>query len=503
MHGRGLARGLGSILWVTLVVACSDPLAPGFPERGPRPLRPTLELVEDNTLPVGALIREVTIVMPDSGGGSGSGLLFELGEVPGPVVVELAGEITLGPHTVPVTELLAPGTVMWFHLNGDFYTEAASIALFQVDPGGGRQVQFLHLSGPRNLIRFGDQDAGLHGLEVAWEFSEPVWTGRNLNDPSWGNLCPGLDDDVYCWVAPRDRISDAAPRGTITVRVYHAPPVTLKIDTVYGPNPGASFTTRPAEHTVTVKATVVPGALGPTVKWSVKPAPHVAAETPLPPSPEDGTISSFDVLDPTGARWFSYGHPGDLDKKRFGYEVEASVESGGTVYRSQPTKTVYQDEIDVVRQEYTDLDVPRGVPPRGLFVGQPPTGGVNTGDYSVMLRDAAFVAHLALLEALNSDWPIRVDQLQLNSLYRNPIHELQHIKDKSGKVIRGTLWSWHLYACAADFQTMGADSAAQDRYWNKLAAIADTLDFAEVEQKGESGVGHVHVEDHSCPTGDR
>jgi len=179
-------------------------------------------LVEDNTLPVGALIREVPIVMPEDGPVDGSEVLLALGDVTGPVVVEIAGEITLPPQSIPVTELLAPGTVMWFHLNGDFYTRFASIALFQVDPGGGRQVQFLHPSGPRNLIRFRDQGAGLHGLDLAWEFGAPEWTGRNVNDSNWPHLCPGLDDNVYCWIAPRDRISDAAPRGTITVRVYHA-----------------------------------------------------------------------------------------------------------------------------------------------------------------------------------------------------------------------------------------------------------------------------------------
>ncbi|HUL04111.1 MAG TPA: hypothetical protein VLV16_12880 [Gemmatimonadales bacterium] len=222
MHRSMLDRGLGRVLCVTLVVACSEPLAPAFPERGPRPLRPTLELVEDNTLPVGALIHEVTIGMPEEGAVSGSAVLLNLGDVTGPVVVELAGEITAPPQSVPVTELLAPGAVMWFHVNGDFYIRFASIAVVQVNPGGGRELQSLQPSAPRNQIRFRDQGAGLHGLEVVWDFGEPVWTGRNLNDPHWGNLCPGLDDDVVCWVAPADRISDAAPQGTITVRVYQA-----------------------------------------------------------------------------------------------------------------------------------------------------------------------------------------------------------------------------------------------------------------------------------------
>ena len=271
------------------------------------------------------------------------------------------------------------------------------------------------------------------------------------------------------------------------------PAVTIKIDTVYGPNPNGSFTTREGEQHVTLKATVAPATLAGSVDWSVTPAPEAAAETQAPANIPQGAPSGFPVPTPANApgRWQAYGHPGDLKVKRLGYEATATVSSGGTTHRSDPAR-VYQDEIDTAREEYVEFGI--GVPGRGEFALEPPhETGINTGDYGVMVFNNAFVSHL---NNLAFSWTA-YGQWQVNSQYRNPIHELSHIKDKNGNVIPGSLGSWHLYECAADIQTFGANAGAQHEFWNDLRQLAETLGFT-VERLKQSGVGHVHVEFHFC-----
>jgi len=270
--------------------------------------------------------------------------------------------------------------------------------------------------------------------------------------------------------------------------------VTLKIDSVYGPNANGSFTTGPGEQLITLKATIAPAALAASVDWSVTPAPEAAAETQAPATIPLGATSGFPVPPPANApgRWQGYGHPGDLKVKRLGYEATATVSSGGTTHGSEPAR-VYQDEIDVAREEYVEFGI--GVPGRGEFTVEPPLEtGINTGDYGVMVFNNAFVTHL---NNLAFGWTA-YGQWQVNSVYRNPIHELSHIKDKYGNVIRGSLNSWHLYACASDIQTFGADSAARDDFWAQLRDLATRQGFDEVEPKVLSTISHVHVEFHFC-----
>lgn len=281
--------------------------------------------------------------------------------------------------------------------------------------------------------------------------------------------------------------------------------VSIKVDTAYGHNPGTpylpsgSFTSAPGENLVTVEATAIPGTLAPGVQWSVVRTSGAAAETqPVPIPPLPGATSSFNVPPPSnpGGRWGVYSYSASLEVKRLGYEVTATVSSGGTQYQSEPPATrVYQDEIDVIRQEYVDLQVAQGDPARAHFTIQPPVAhrsgsGLNTGDYGFMVFNNDFVAHMNQLSAAWTTY----GQWQINSQYRNPAHQRFHIPQSS----RPGRNSWHQYGCAADIQTFGADSIAQDDFWRKLADLADTLGFDYVEPKNLSKVGHVHVEFHFC-----
>ena len=84
----------------------------GPPERVPG-LGPQFSLVEDNGAALGALIREVTVTMPETDATSGTAVLFARGEVTRPVVIEVTGNITVGTHAGPVTEPFYPSVVMW------------------------------------------------------------------------------------------------------------------------------------------------------------------------------------------------------------------------------------------------------------------------------------------------------------------------------------------------------------------------------------------------------
>lgn len=223
MHRLVLPRVLRTALLLTIAVACGEP-ALGPTSSAPRSggVGPHVSLVEDNTTTLGTLIKEVTIVMSPEGSAFGSEVLFAPGTLSGPIVIEISGDVTVPPHEVPVTELLAPGVVMWFHQNGDLFSKFSAVVFFELGPDGSRQLRPLMPSGPHNQIRFGEANPAEHGYELLWEFAEPEWSGRNTNDEEWqsGNVCRGLDDNVNCWEASLDRISDAPPRGTIVVRVY-------------------------------------------------------------------------------------------------------------------------------------------------------------------------------------------------------------------------------------------------------------------------------------------
>ena len=96
------------------------------------------------------------------------------------------------------------------------------------------------------------------------------------------------------------------------------------------------------------------------------------------------------------------------------------------------------------------------------------------------------------VRALNDLSYAWIDRWRINSIYRNPVHQVFHPPQS---VLNG----WHPYHCAADLQTFPAprnteaDTAAALEFWNDLAALGKNLGFA-IEPLALSGVGHVHVE---------
>jgi hypothetical protein len=279
------------------------------------------------------------------------------------------------------------------------------------------------------------------------------------------------------------------------------PAVTIKIDTVYGPNSNGSFTTKEGEQHVTLKATVTPAALAPDVEWSVTRAPQAATETQLPGTTPRAGSSSFMVPTPSNTpnRWQGYGHPGDLIVKRLGYDATASVSSGGTTYRADAAR-VYQDQIDVIRQEYVELRTPRGVPGRTEFApySRCEIVCINVGDYGFAIVNETFDDSLA---SLRRAWTEAGQQWQINGLYRNPVHNRFHVRPED----RPDPNSLHMDGCAADVQTFPiGNQTARLRFFNDLNDLARTqnLQFESLRQMGGSPT-HVHVELDPCPLPNR
>ncbi len=447
------------------------------------------------------------------------------GELSGPAIIEVAGPFQLDAGTLPVTDALTSGALLWYEesiitappirppsgapplrsgpLPGDLVlltlVREAALSFEALAPGDTAERLGVDLSGPLDSARFVDAAAASHGMQLRWWYSDG---DQSLGFPeNLDSACAFIGRFGCAALPPRDsaHLSNGQPHGEVRIRVYRAgQPVNVEIDTVYGPNPGTvyslsgSFTTLVGENVVFLQASTTPTALGPGVAWAVVPAAQAAAETQAPEPPPQGATSQFSVPTPSNAdgRWQAYGHPGALEVKRLGYEVRARVSSGATQLQSGPLR-VYQDEIDVVRQEYIDLSVLRGVPSRGRFLTELPTDpGLNTGDYGLMVWNNDFVVHL---NDLSFQWTA-FGEWRINSYYRNPTHQRFHIPGAS----RPGRNSWHLFGCAADIQTFGDDAAARDEFWTKLASLADSLGFDYVEPQAESGVGHVHVEFHFC-----
>lgn len=273
------------------------------------------------------------------------------------------------------------------------------------------------------------------------------------------------------------------------------PSATINITKAQGPNPGGSFITKRGERKIDLVASVNPTSLGPAVKWDVEDFPSDRVETPIPSNVPDGASSSFLAPMPAARRWRAIGHRDGLDKKSLAYEIFASVNANGTVARSA-SKVVRQDEIDTMREEYVELGIPQGVPPRGTIRVVPH----NDGDYTVGVFNAPFDS---LLNELKKNWA--PNQFDINGYFRNPVHNAYHVNGGGSGTISA---SWHQYGCGADIQTQppNPSSAKQLRaarnFWDGLAAEARKLGL-RVEPRDQdpanpdhaySGVGHVHVE---------
>jgi len=262
-----------------------------------------------------------------------------------------------------------------------------------------------------------------------------------------------------------------------------------------GPNDGGSFTTRSGENKLSLAAGVTPATLAPTIQWEVVDNPDDAVLTLQPNGVTPAFGPTVDAIVPPqdAGRWAAIPHRGTLTQKSLALRVTAAVDGSGTLIRSTPA-VVRQDEIDTVREEYIELGL--APPGRGQFIGEPPVDvGLNTGDYGVMVWSNAFTT---VLNALRFAWTAR---WQINSQYRNPVHQKWHVGGETN--------SAHQYSCAADLQTFPPrvedpvthelhfktvqDSLTASHYWTALADLADRQGFS-VEPLKASKIGHVHVQ---------
>lgn len=275
-----------------------------------------------------------------------------------------------------------------------------------------------------------------------------------------------------------------------------APPqnVSIQIVRAEGPN-NKSFTYARAERKILLEAAVSPADLASTVEWEVLDAPGDRVAAIPPPTAPTGALTSFDLPKHPRDRWPT-DHPGAMDRKPIRYQVTATVKKDGKVYKSEPV-VVGQDLVDTIREEYYEFDLTsldRRIPGRGDFTPSPSVGtggaGANSGDYPLAVINPAFAAKLAVLKA---SWN---DKWQINTIYRNPVHNLNgHIPNQPSKPSEVT---WHMWGCAADLQTYPtggtkAEQAARLKFWTDLFKLAKSQRW-RVEPLNASTVSHVHVE---------
>lgn len=260
--------------------------------------------------------------------------------------------------------------------------------------------------------------------------------------------------------------------------------VTARLETT---NPNSSFTAANAEHTIRLFADVTPAQFASRTQWRVEANPGYFPTPPLPSPAPVGPETSFIVTPLDEGRWpHAHADALALAPKQLSYRAVATVaDDQGVTHESGPAVAT-QDETDTMREEYVELR-PGRIPLRGEFEERTRGDlGKNTGDYTLAIINPTFEADLLTLQLRWSE------QWQLNALYRNPVHNRFHAG--------GAANSWHQYGCAADIQTFPfprntpQDLARARAFWNRLSSLARRMNF-DTEPIGDSGVGHVHVEE--------
>jgi hypothetical protein len=270
-----------------------------------------------------------------------------------------------------------------------------------------------------------------------------------------------------------------------------ARPVQIEILSAGGSNPGGSFTLGESERTIALEARVTPSDPGDVVLWDVVDAADDEVLSIAPPTVASGLSSAFTLPRHDRSRWPT-DHPGSMRRKPIRYRISATVARGDALVTSEP-KIVEQDLVDTIREEYYEFDLDalgRRIPERTDLVPSPTVQvGANNGDYPLAVLPPEFMAKLELLKGT---WKGR---WQLNTIYRNPVHNLNgHIVSKS----KPSPVSWHMWGCAADLQTFPqGGTREQYDFWHELTKLARRHGF-DTEPLGQALVGHVHVE-LDCP----
>jgi len=345
---------------------------------------------------------------------------------------------------------------------------------------------------PGEIVHFQAEGVNVTlGLPAEWWF-RPTGATDDIAVPACADhlecdFAPPSDGVMFAqsWVGSGDVGGEVA--------ISHSA-ATLTLVKAQGPNPGGSFSAKPGENQIALQAQVTPVNLSSAVTWRIEEDPSHYPLSPLPSSSPQGADASFTVRVLGPGRW-----PGkhaaslQLEPKQLSYKVTAMVTDGTGQVRESETKLVTQDEIDTEREEYVELGVSRGVPARGMFGAH----FGNSGDYRVAVINPGFDGSFVALELA---WG--PSTLQVNSLYRNPVHNRLHVS--------GAANSLHQYGCAADLQTFPVlpvfptlpELQKAQNYWDLLRDAAVDVGFdveqrdpdPAIPQQASSGVGHVHIE---------
>jgi hypothetical protein len=351
---------------------------------------------------------------------------------------------------------------------------------------------------------------------TSWAFhlkagaSESLTPSRSVRSVATAPAPPApCGNGVTCTIIPNGAgyaVAYAMVNGNAEIdSAYTAPFVTIR--KVARADAGGSFTTLDGEDTINLEAEVNPPGVPGAVQWQVTDLATDKVDSPVPQRVANGAVSSFFIpvssLDP--ARWPKVHFAGIRTSpyQSLAYQVVASVTVDGVTYLSKP-RSISQDVFDTIRQEFIDLDTPKGVPPRGMIGAH----DNNQGDYLVNVTNADFDQKFSQLKAA---WGTRA--WQVNGYFRNPVHNKWHVEPgQSSGTVPG---SWHQYGCAADLQTFPthpankADSLKAISFWNDMVGEAKKLSLhvepLGTKKKGQaySGLGHVHVNVECYPGGQR
>ena len=327
-----------------------------------------------------------------------------------------------------------------------------------------------------------------------------------------GNQTPGRDDPQTGTISGSIALLDvsAAPADYVayTMWVKFGSPATLSVVSAAGPNPSGSFTTIDSESHIGLQAAVSPTTLSP-VSWIVTDDSSDFVSTAPPSSVANGTTSSFAVPPQSKSRFVGFKHPMVISQQALSLSVRATVpDPDGRPVVSTNSRTVTQSALDALREEYVELAIKYGVPNPAEFV-VPDAHHRNDGDYPNIVIAPSFDAKL---DSLAAAWTERPIYQTLNSGFRSPVHNWQHVITTSGSGVAAD--SYHMYGCAVDIQTFpvldpngsssAADSANARAYWDRLRTVAVSLGFhTEARDPNPanpkaffSAVGHLHVDNH-------
>jgi hypothetical protein len=242
-----------ALLLVVAAGSCQEPpVAP--PSKVPRPpsspVVPLFNLVQDSTVVAESLLREVVVQLPESGSAD-SDLVANLwlpGELSGPAIIEVAGTFQLDAGTLPVTDALTSGALLWYEesivtappmrppsaappsrsgpLPGDIVlitlARQAALSFEALAPGDTAARLGVDLSGPRDSARFVDTAAASHGMQLRWSY---VDGNTSLGFPEHlDSACAFVGPFGCAALPPRDsaHLSISQPHGEVRIRVYRA-----------------------------------------------------------------------------------------------------------------------------------------------------------------------------------------------------------------------------------------------------------------------------------------